>query len=76
VVEFTNKEVYNVQYLADNKLSVKPMLPEEGDAVIYTLDNSDPALLQVFAIQNFGDNLQTKIGSTQQDGQQAPTLDC
>jgi hypothetical protein len=32
-----------VQYLADNKLSVKPIKPDEGDAVIYTLDNSDPA---------------------------------
>ena len=32
-----------MQYLADNKLSVKPIKPDEGDAVIYTLDNSDPA---------------------------------
>ena len=75
MVEFENKEVYNVQYLADNKLSVKPMKPEEGDAVEYTLDNSDPAF-QVFAIQNFGANLQAKIESTQQDGQKAPALDC
>lgn len=51
------------------------MKPEEGDAVEYTLDNSDPAF-QVFAIQNFGANLQTKIESTQQDGQKAPALDC
>ena len=51
------------------------MKPEEADAVIYTLDNSDPAF-QVFAIQNFGSNLQAKIEQTQEDGQQAPSLDC
>ena len=39
--------------LPENKLSVKP---KEGNAVIYTLDNSDPAFL-VFAVQNFGKDI-------------------
>ena len=51
VVEFGNKETFEVQYvLAENKLSVKP---KDGEAVLYSLDNSDPNQ-QVFAVQNFG----------------------
>lgn len=67
-MEFENGETYNVQYLAGNKMSVTQVKPVAGEAIEYSLDNSDPSTLEVYAIQNFGNNLQTKIGSTQQDG--------
>ena len=54
MVEFENKETYEVQYmLDDNSLSIKD---KDGETVKYALDNSDPNY-QVFAVQNFGQNL-------------------
>lgn len=53
-----------MQYMANNKMSLTQVKPEAGEAIEYSLDNSDPSTLEVFAIQNFGDNLQTKIGLT------------